>query len=97
MCVYVVDVCAPDTCVCMCLMVNLVHVCVHGSCMCTWCITLHIYLVVHVVHMFDAGCAPCVHCNKNMGNCQKQYLLEYIPLFYFIINLFSRLSSNLMF
>ena len=60
---------ASDTCVCMCLMVNLVHVCVHGSCMCTWCITLHIYLVVHVVHMFDAGCAPCVHCNKYMGNC----------------------------
>ena len=95
MCVYIMDVCAFDTCVCMCLMVHLVHVCLCGACMCTWCITLHIYLVVHVVDMFGAGCAPCVHCNKNMKKkfvTVKNYLLEYIPLFYFIINLFYRLS-----
>ena len=66
MCLYIVDVCASDICVYMCFMVHLVHVCVCGACMCTWFITLHVYLVVH---MFCAGCAPCVHCNKNMGKC----------------------------
>ena len=85
MCVYVVDVCAPDTCVCMCLMVHMVHVCVCGACMCkvypifggvydwwcmcgtcisctymcTWCITLHIYLVVHL--MFSGPCVVHVY------------------------------------
>ena len=69
MCVYVVDVCAPDTCVCMCLMVHLVHVCLCAVCMCNiypifggvydwWCMlcmcgTCACILYIHVYMMHN--------------------------------------------
>ena len=54
MCVDVVDVCASDTCVCMCLMVHLVHVCLCGACMCK------VYLIFGGVYDWWCMCGTCV-------------------------------------
>ena len=51
MCVYIVDVCASDTCVCMCLMVHLVHVCM-------WC--MYVYMVHNFTYLFGSACGAYV-------------------------------------